>query len=250
MSKKKLAKLAQQRALHVAVVILNKMFLGRYASLDELGRRPNAWQRKRLCQLRSFYVACGSCQDQFPLAPGRSGPELGACLYQLEKFVVEEPQLSSTYVDFEPFDFEDDPELFPDVDFPQLSPYKSLDVKRLKIVGTGSWPMEQFLTGSVLWLPFQEPRFLHHGGSIEGADLPSFATESEAENLELAKVWDAKGLLRLFDSPLCPVSRKYSMLTSPRIVIGRLEADVSQMHGRDILMDHRGTFPRATFCAS
>lgn len=126
LSKKRLAQLAQQRALHVAVVILNdKMYLGRYASLDELGRRPNAWQRKRLGQLRSFYVACGGYQERFPLAPGRSGPELGASLYQLEKFLEEEAQFASCYMDFKPFMFKDDPDLFPRDDFPQLVPYKS-----------------------------------------------------------------------------------------------------------------------------
>ena len=204
LSKKRLAQLAQQRALHVAVVILNKMYLGRYASLDELGRRPNAWQRKRLGQLRSFYVACGGYQERFPLAPGRSGPELGASLYQLEKFLEEEAQFASCYMDFKPFMFKDDPDLFPRDDFPQLVPYKSLQVDRLRLVGTGQWPMEEFLSNSVLWLPFQEPRFLLHGGSIKGADLPSFATESEEENLRLARIWDARGLLRLYSSPCCP----------------------------------------------
>ena len=204
MSQRRILRVAQQRALHVAVVILNKLYLGRYASADELGRRPNAWQRKRLCQLRSFYVACGSCQDEFPLAPGRSGPELGACLRQLEKFVEEEVQLSSGYMDFKPFEFKDDPDLFPPADYPELAPYKSLDVERLKLVGTGRWPMEEFLSNSVLWLPFQEPRFLLHGEPTDGAELPSFATESKDENLRLAKVWDAKGLLRLFASPILP----------------------------------------------
>lgn len=204
MSQRRILRVAQQRALHVAVVILNKLYLGRYASADELGRRPSAWQRKRLCQLRSFYVACGSCQDEFPLAPGRSGPELGACLRQLEKFVEEEVQLSSGYMDFKPFEFKDDPDLFPPADYPELAPYKSLDVERLKLVGTGRWPMEEFLSNSVLWLPFQEPRFLLHGEPTDGAELPSFATESKDENLRLAKVWDAKGLLRLFASPILP----------------------------------------------
>lgn len=125
----------------MAVVILNKMYLGRYASLDELGRRPHAWQRRRLGQLRSFYVACGSSQDEFPLAPGRSGPELGACLRQLEVFLEKEVQLSSGYMDFKPFVLtKDDPDLFPGDEYPQLAPYKSLGVDRLKLVGTGQCP--------------------------------------------------------------------------------------------------------------
>ena len=57
LSQKRLSCLAQQRALHVAVIIVNKLYLGRYASLEELER---CWQRKRLSRLRAFYVACGS----------------------------------------------------------------------------------------------------------------------------------------------------------------------------------------------
>lgn len=87
LSSKKLSRLAQQRALRIAVVILNRLYLGRYASLAELERCPNSWQRNRLNRLRAFYVACGSKQDMFPLAPGRSSPELGAMLFRMEKFV-------------------------------------------------------------------------------------------------------------------------------------------------------------------
>ena len=241
LSQRRILRVAQQRALHVAVVILNKLYLGRYASADELGRRPNAWQRKRLCQLRSFYVACGSCQDEFPLAPGRSGPELGACLRQLEKFVEEEVQLSSGYMDFKPFEFKDDPDLFPPADYPELAPYKSLDVERLKLVGTGRWPMEEFLSNSVLWLPFQEPRFLLHGEPTDGAELPSFATESKDENLRLAKVWDAKGLLRLFASPSSQATfPRVSMPTRVCWSTGRLETEGSPMHGSGTSMAHPG----------
>ena len=203
LSQKRLQKVAMQRALHVAVLLLNRLYLGRFASLAELERCPNVWQRKRLRQLRMFYVACGCNRDMFPLAPGRSGPELGASLYRLEKFVQENPHFAQGYHELSPFEFEEKPGLFPQDEFPELEPYKSLDVSRLRLVGQGEWPMEKYLDG-VLWLPFQEPRFLAHPLEIDEENIPNFAAESREENLKLVKLWDARGLAKCFSSPLWP----------------------------------------------
>lgn len=199
----RLSRLAQQRALHVAVIIVNKLYLGRYASLEELERCPNSWQRKRLSRLRAFYVACGSYQEEFPLAPGRSGPELGAMIFQMERFVGENPLLAQHYHEPANVDFTENPDLLPPEDFPELAPYKALDVSRLKLVGTGKWPMADFLHDA-LWLPYVEPRFLAHGEEIDEENIPNFAAEKETENLKLVKLWDSKGLARCFASPLWP----------------------------------------------
>lgn len=196
--------LSQRRALHVAIIILNKLYLGRYATPEELGRRPNAWQWSRICKMRSFYVACGFVRELLPIAPGRSGPELGACLHQLERFLEVNPELAAAYSFHEAALFQDDPALFPPERYPQLMPYKNLDVSRLRLAGSGKWPMEKFLVGGALWLPFQEPAFLFHGEDVSGAHLPNFEGESYEENLELARVWDAKGLLKVFSSPIKP----------------------------------------------
>ena len=203
LSAKRLARLAQQRALHIAVIILNKLYLGRFASLSELERCPNSWQRIRLNRLRAFYVACGSNREMFPLAPGRSGPELGAMLFQLEKFVQDHPLLASNYHEPAPVEFSEDPELLPVKDHPELAPYKALDVSRLKLVGRGLWNMESFLDDA-LWLPFVEPRFLAHGEVFDENNIPNFQAESEEENLALVRLWDARGLARCFSSPLWP----------------------------------------------
>ena len=97
LSKRRLEVLSQRRALHVAIIILNKLYLGRYATPEELGRRPNAWQWSRICKMRLFYVACGFVRELLPIAPGRSGPELGACLHQLERFLEVNPELAAAY---------------------------------------------------------------------------------------------------------------------------------------------------------
>jgi hypothetical protein len=151
--------------------------------------------------LEALIAVCGNGTEQFDMVPGRSGPELGAALFQSEKFFELHPELKQNYVQHKPVKFKDDPGLFPSDAFPELAPYKSLDAKRLKLVGTGAWPMADFLSGP-LWLPFQEPRFLLHGLDDDHSVWPALHAEDREENLELAKIWDARGLLRLHKFPL------------------------------------------------
>ena len=114
-------------------------------------------------------------------------------------------------------------------------PYKNLDVSRLRLVGSGQWPMEKFLVGA-LWLPFQEPAFLFHGEDVSKAHLPNFEGESYEENLKLAKVWDAKGLLKVFSSPLKPglyssrVFNAYKNLQQDRQIGDRRLPNANERH--------------------
>ena len=48
-----------------------------------------------------------------------------------------------------------------------------------------------------LWLPYVEPAILSPGFDPDPSLSPSFLGEDRGENLELAALWDAKGLLRL-----------------------------------------------------
>ena len=137
------------------------------------------------------------------MVPGRSGPELGAMLFQLEAFVHKHPELGCGYLQHEPLLFEEDKSLLPVASYPELAPYKNLEPSRLKITGDGRWPLQQFLDGP-LWLPYQEPRFLLHGKEIDAASMPNFKFESREANLELCKLWDSKGLLGLHRGPLVP----------------------------------------------
>lgn len=56
--------------------------------------------------------------------------------------------------------------------------------------------MGDFIRGP-LWLPFQEPAILRHGFPVTWPG-PDVSRESRQENLKLAKIWDARGLLALF----------------------------------------------------
>ena len=69
LSKRWLAALAQKRLLHITVFCLNYLYLGRFPSLDEIGRRPNAWQLRSLAGLRSLLAVSGSDSSSFRPRP-------------------------------------------------------------------------------------------------------------------------------------------------------------------------------------
>ena len=203
LSKRKCQQLAMRRLLHVSVLVVNFLYLGRFATLEEIGRHPNQLQKRCFERLRRVLFVCGTCQEDIPMVPGRSGPELGAELFRLEKFAVAFPEAVPGYgtIDFPAFRFGKD--LFDVEEYPELMPYRSLKASRLRLVGSGAWDLGAFLTGP-FWLPYVEPRFLLHEESVEDADFPSFSHESREENLELARLWSTKGLVRFFQKPLLP----------------------------------------------
>lgn len=99
LSRRRFLKLCKARVLHVTVCALNQMYLGRFPTMDDLGRRPNRSQQAIVSRLRALIAVCGASNEPFPLAPGRSGPELSACLFQLEHFASHCPELQGSYLD-------------------------------------------------------------------------------------------------------------------------------------------------------
>lgn len=85
LSAKRLAKMARKRVVHILVIILDYLFLGRFPTPLELGRHPSGEQLACFRRLYAFVAACGSRPEEFDVAPGRSGPELIACLDRLER---------------------------------------------------------------------------------------------------------------------------------------------------------------------
>ena len=190
LSSRRLTTLAQKRLVHCMVLVLNKMYLGRWASFEEL---------------RSLRMQCRCPASRgwtFGVAPGRSGPELIACLAKLEDFVTTQPEFASEYFTGPPMKVS---RVSKEVEeeygkFPQLRPYRSLCVERLKITGRGEWPLADFLD-SVLYLPYVEPACLLHGLRVDHLPSPNFEFEDHEEQFQLALKWDSLGLLRLVDAP-------------------------------------------------
>ncbi|CAE7831590.1 unnamed protein product [Symbiodinium sp. CCMP2592] len=192
-----------RRSVHIVVAALNFLHdCGRWAPGHLLWREPNAGHLACYRRIRSFVVACFSRKEEFPLPPGRSGPDLVARLLELESFAGSLGSLGSSCSADLLASHGPIPSVPPSADLPQLQPFRSLDVSRLKLHGTGAWPIASFLEGP-LWLPFQEPLILRHGLPLGTYDLPDLQTEDANEHLKLALLWDARGLLRLVP-PLPP----------------------------------------------
>ena len=128
------------------------------------------------------------------------------------------PAFKTGYMSEDALPFDEDPCLISKKQHPELDPYRALDSSRLRLVGEGDWPLESFLDGP-LWLPFQEPAILYHGLPCPVDDVPNFTAESREECLNLAKVWDARGLLALFPEPSRPgfFSRVFNAYKSPTV---------------------------------
>ena len=78
--------------------------------------------------------------------------------------------------------------------------------------------------------------------------MPAFHLESKDENLRLAKIWDAKGLLRLFREPLqeghfCRVFNAHK----PNLADRHIGTDEYPMLVSSQLMAHPGTYLQV-FC--
>ena len=198
--------LLRKRTLHLVVVALNFLHYGYSPSvLQQLGRRPNALQLQIYSRLWALIVTCDS-PGEFPISPGRSGPEFVSRLFELQRFAMSCPVLGSGSYNGREEDGGDavgsisrSHAFVPEGDPGAFAPYRSLDPSRLKLTGSGSWPLEDFLDDE-LWLPYLEPKILRHGRPVRSEDMPNFKQESKETNLELAYLWSSKGFACSFRS--------------------------------------------------
>ena len=160
-------------------------------------------------RLGALLTACGRLGSHL-MPPQRSGHEFIARLVELEHFASSEPAFNidpySCVAESGPSPvlkfgkIEEEHSFKTKTKFSPLRPYRMLDAERLKLTGTGKWPLHELLD-DILWLTFLEPSVLLHGGGVDWPG-PDFSKESRAENLKLARLWDSKGLLALFHEPL------------------------------------------------
>lgn len=217
LSKKRLKRIAHCRLVHLICVALNFLHGGRALSLELIRRPPGTLQLRCIRRLSNYVAACGSRSEAFPIAPGRGGPELISCMARLEAFLDGHPDLGDHYA------WRGDgahvPSSLPrgvSEKFPQLRPYRSLDSDRLRLKGTGEWPLEEYLEGP-LWLPYVEPSFLLHGEPIGHCPVPILHREDKDEYWKLAMKWSEMGFFDFMRNPmsLAPTSGS-STLSSRR----------------------------------
>ena len=237
------SRLCHRRALHVVVMALNYIHNDMSPVPSALlGRRPSHAHLAIYGRLRSLLTACDR-PGSFPLPPGRSGFEFIARLIELEHFAGSHeafcPDLYTGASEKVPRPVSKCGDIGPEhafqsaEQFSPVQPYRSLVVDRLKLTGTGKWNMADYID-DVLWLPFVEPAILAHG-SQKVLDGPDFSRESEDDNLALAKLWDSKGLLALFDQPhrsglACRVFNAHKNASTDRQIGDRRWLNSSERH--------------------
>ena len=212
-----------------------------------LGRCPNALQTKMHRRLLALVTACDSPAD-VPIPAGRSGPEFIARLKELEQFAELNPMISDENYEAGFGDLtkgreeQEDLVVGNTVKAPMTKdagpspemPYRSLDAERIKLTGAGKWNLSDHLHDE-LWLPYLEPRILHHGFSLDDSEIPDFSKEDKEENLKLAKLWSSKGLLAIFDEE--PPGPYWS-----RVFNAYKNASQDRQEIEDMLMGQRGRY--------
>ena len=234
-----------KRAVHVVCMALNFIHGDlRHVPLVYLGRSPNLAQRRVFRRIRALLTA-SDVPGEHPLPPGRSGFEFIARITELEHFAE-----AHNFLNPDPYSgaTEDGPLPLKRIgkiksehqfrttnEVTPINPYRNLCADRLKIVGTGSWDMSEFLD-DILWLPFLEPKILKHGLTCDWPG-PNFALEKKEEYEKLLKIWDSRGLLALFadgpaDGLLCRVFNAHKNSSVDRQIGDRRLVNGSELHPR------------------
>ena len=224
------------------IVALNYLHCGlRHVDLAELGRAPSAVHRAIYSRLSASITACDT-PGQFPLPPGRAGPEFIARLFDLEQFAHAQGIFSVNHYQKDVGVCEGNLGMIPQKQRPSknvqpvispFNPYRSLQADRLKLSGRGEWPAQDFIEDE-LWLPFLEPCILELPDQ-KSCVGPSFKYEDRGECLKLARLWDARGLLCIFDEEprfFCRVFNCHKNDTTYRQIGDRRWQNGHEMHSQ------------------
>ena len=193
------AKLHFRRALCLIVLALNFWWSGGVFIEEKLLRRtPSAQQQLIIRRVVSFMQTDGP-RVPFSIATvGRRIPKLVARISELSDLLTSVGSGSSPYDKMFP-GFDDAVPIDNSV-AEELEPYRSLDSKRLKIVGTGHWDPTELMSDELV-MAFRNPDSLLFDRP-PGAEIPKI-TDPMPEVLALAKLWDRFSLLVIheFDVP-------------------------------------------------
>ena len=198
-------RLGIQRVVFVTVAALDYLHAGcSFVPRAALRRPPNAAQTNALRYIERLVRACGAIPPVNVPAASRRSAQLIARLGEVSSF------LTKMGPSFDPYG-----PAFPGVTQTSeekeaaLSPYRSLQVERLKLSGQGNWDPSPYLDPS-LYLAFREPNslVLEEVAPPGRADVPLLNQEKVPELEKVALLWDARRLLVLHDAGP-PLSRPY-----------------------------------------
>ena len=186
-----------RRVVVVTVLALNYLRSGGcFPPLASLRRPPNLAQAKAFDYLERLVRACGASDGIDVPAASRRSSELIARLTEVSSHLTE---VGSSFDAYGP--------AFPGIDLDAsalhdaLHPFRSLDASRLVLTGSGLWDAARHMDDS-LYLAYVEPDSLLRPRARPPlpSEVPALGRDPPLEVLQLALLWDTKGLLRLFPS--------------------------------------------------
>ena len=192
---------AEMKVLHLAVMALNyQYFRSPLSVLGLLRRRPSLHHQEVYSRLMALIRACGHSEMVSISGCGRKSFQLDARFRELWQFLS-----SQGLGDMGVYNkcFRGSPVPKDDTVREELRPYRDLNAQRLKISGEGHWRCDEFLP-DLLYMPYVEPRINFVDFPLDENNIPDNSKNDFQEMLELCKVWDAKGLLRLLPAAYGP----------------------------------------------
>ena len=189
-----------RRAVVLVVLALNFWWSGnRFVPDDLLRRVPSSAQKAMISRVVDFMQVDGQMLPTPIVASGRRFPQLIAILSELSSALTSVGAQSSPYAHV----FEGCPSGEVAVNnevAEELTPYRSLQASRLKLVGSGLWDPLPFLDDN-LAMAFANPDSLLYECDYTGVSLPKL-DDPPSEILVLAKRWDDLDLLFLHPHPV------------------------------------------------
>ena len=192
---------ARRKLLHVAIMALN--FLHDRAplmSLRLLRRRPGSHHLQVYERLSVLIKACVLSNVATVARCGRKSFQLDARLQELYGVLVQNGLTEKSKYHQSSSGA---PVPLQNESAEELRPYRQLQADRLKITGQGQWDCRNLLN-NLLYMPFLEPRFNQFDIQPPAHLCPDVKKEDPGEVLRLAKVWDARRLLRLIPEEMTP----------------------------------------------
>ena len=203
LGKQRRFRLALRRAVHLVVLALNYVYLSSPMScLSLLRRSPSAMHSAVYDRVGAFLRAGGPSGEFHALGCGRKSFQLDA---RFQELLVSLQSLGLEAAGA-PYAGSGCGVRVPVVnDRDELVPYRSLDPSRLKISGTGEWDASKYLS-DLLYLPLMEPMLITYDIEAPDSETPDFSKLTSTLVKELCRVWDCRGLLRIFPKAAGPLS--------------------------------------------
>ena len=187
-------KVAEWRILWLVIVSLNFAECdSKFLKPSSLWRCPGPHHCNVYDRLIALVRACGPDEEFSIFSCGRKSFQLDARFEELREALQGLGLDSSSFYGQQ----RSETEVPVRNDSPELQPYTALVPARLKLVGEGRWDCRQYLS-DLFYLPFVEPKVNQYDITPPSSAVPDLTKVVKKDVVELCKIWDCRGLLRVF----------------------------------------------------